>query len=51
MSTHNFPKQARLANKNSNGLNMVRLAFQRSNLSNYYCVYLLLSSSYLALSA
>ena len=30
---------------------MVRLAFQRSNLSIYYYVYLLLSSSFLALSA
>ena len=35
----------------SNGLNMVRLAFQRSNLSVYYYVYLLLSSSLLALFA
>ena len=34
-----------------NGLNMVRSAFQRSKSSVYYFVYLLLSSSYLALSA
>ena len=31
--------------------NMVRLAFQRSNFSAYYYVYLLLSSSILVLSA
>ncbi|RAJ24528.1 hypothetical protein LX77_02082 [Gelidibacter algens] len=35
----------------ANDLNMVRLAFQRSKFSVYYFVYLLLSSSYLALSA
>jgi len=34
-----------------NGLNMVRLAFQRSIFSIYNYVYLLLLSSYLALSA
>ena len=34
-----------------NGLNMVRLAFQCSKFSIYYYVYLLLSPSYLALSA
>ncbi len=34
-----------------NGLNMVRLAFQHSNLPIYYYIYLLISSSILALSA
>ena len=34
-----------------NGLNMVRLAFQRSKFSGLHYVYLLLSSSFLALSA
>ena len=35
----------------ANGLNMVRLAFQRSKLSIHHDVYLLLSASLLALSA
>jgi hypothetical protein len=35
----------------AHGLNMVRLAFQCSNFSNYYYVSLLLSSSILVLSA
>ena len=35
----------------SNGLDMVRLAFQRSNFSIYYYLYLFLSSSLLAPSA
>ena len=35
----------------ANGLNMVRLAFQRSNFSILHYIYLLLSSLFLALSA